>query len=81
MAAQLQKGPGKNYITYRDDQDEVRIQIASTKNADGSLAYDVFLKDVKVDGRGQPFPLMLREKIRKALKDLPNPLDGKLNIY
>lgn len=81
MSAEIRKGPGKYFVTYRDDEDEVRIGISAAKTAEGTVAYDVMLKDATQNSRGQPVSLMLREKIRRALKNLPNPLDGPMTVY
>lgn len=79
MSAEILKGPGRAFITYRDGEDEVRIPIAPTTTKDGKPGFDIFLKDGKL-AHGQPVSLVLREKIRRVIKPLC-PLEGELNVY
>lgn len=79
--AEVLKGPGRVNITYRDDDIEVRIGISPAKTQDGSKAYDVFVGDAKLDSKGEPVSAVAREKIRRFLKSVLSPLDGKLIVH
>jgi hypothetical protein len=83
MTTQLIKGPWRTnvtFITYRDDEGEVRIDVITSMNPQGLPVYDVFLKDAKATSKGLLVSPVLREKMRRALKEM-NPLDGELIIH
>jgi hypothetical protein len=80
MAALLKKGPGKAYITYLEDADEVRIPVTPTTTPEGEPAFDAFTVDAR-DLKGEAPCLMLLLKIKRAMVDLPNPLDAKLIVH